>query len=626
MSTNAQSNSLLVPIALDALYLSQDTSVVEEMTNYSRLPYYNAQNLVNRDEPFLSEAVLTPPFQNKNLKLPAGIHLHWSLPEALTIGVAESNDITFPLVPNRWLIMRRGGGKEAKQWIVESDYLDASTTPEPDAINILVEAANSSNDKPFRYLGRKLTLADFNPVTSSGDYVKALSAIGPFEKVKCLDNEKAAFAGFYPNCRSVFGFHDSDFTVPPTAKLQYNVIGWYSDIQKDFLHKFLTKHPGTSHQDLVGLLEEEHGWKITLPQGSNFPTALLCHASLEFEGKISPQELTLKNPKIAVGNNPEEAIAAFLASELETEAENKVIIEQQLEALQLRDRLAHKKLDFEARFREAVHENGFVGFAKEQLWRIVPETNQIASANALQEQIQEQISLPDEFGAELDKLNHLQRSYDRKLAEVASLREQVFADWYKYAFTTTGAKILKKPTTAKNSDLSYIGAFIKLPPKPDPGKNSSNAYGWQALRQAIKQAGVLKISQNDQEEISGAAATDVDNNPVVSDDVVAAQLAKSLTSMIQALDRFQKSSRAVAVNCSKPAVETHCTLITDRIAGKCLSFDGNADYFKASRLQSIRAISLWVYIPNGQQGKRYLIDVLPRVSEAWFCNDAVGKR
>jgi len=67
-------NTLLVPIHLDALYLPAKTSVMEEMTDYSKLSYRNKiGHVINYDAAYLSETVLSPPFANPNLTLKAGI-------------------------------------------------------------------------------------------------------------------------------------------------------------------------------------------------------------------------------------------------------------------------------------------------------------------------------------------------------------------------------------------------------------------------------------------------------------------------------------------------------------------------------------------------------------------------
>ncbi|NES69741.1 MAG: hypothetical protein F6K24_33260, partial [Okeania sp. SIO2D1] len=223
-------NILLVPIHLDALYLNQQEAVVEEMTDYSKLPYFDGQQQRNNDKPYLSDTVLSPPFENLNLNLKAGIHLHLALPDALTRGkVADDSSIQFPLVPNRWLIMRRGCGLPDKQWVVESDYLYADGEEPEDTINILHDPTGENDDRrPYRYLGRKLELSQWQ-AGGSAEYTEALSVMGPHARLTSLDNEKATFAAFYPNCRSVFGFHDPDYTqATPPKGLEYDVIGWYS--------------------------------------------------------------------------------------------------------------------------------------------------------------------------------------------------------------------------------------------------------------------------------------------------------------------------------------------------------------------------------------------------------------
>ena len=51
-------NTLLVPMYLDALYLPNQTGVLEEMTDYSKLPYYKESTLINRNRAYISETVL----------------------------------------------------------------------------------------------------------------------------------------------------------------------------------------------------------------------------------------------------------------------------------------------------------------------------------------------------------------------------------------------------------------------------------------------------------------------------------------------------------------------------------------------------------------------------------------
>ena len=76
----------------------------------------------------------------KPLNQGTGIHLHWALPDAIShIYQAENTrqgsvDKVIPKVPNRWLITRihtpesSKGAIQSKSWIVESDYLEKSTS------------------------------------------------------------------------------------------------------------------------------------------------------------------------------------------------------------------------------------------------------------------------------------------------------------------------------------------------------------------------------------------------------------------------------------------------------------------------------------------------------------------
>jgi len=607
-------NTLLVPIHLDALYLPKDTSVLEEMTDYRNLPYFDKANILkNSDKAYISNSVLSPPFENLNLTLKAGIHLHWAMPDALTNGIAKADGITFPLVPNRWLIVRRGGNKGDKQWVIESDYLypdgvDKLTEP----INILHHPESSKKEyQPFRFLGRKWELEQWRSAPANALYVEELTAIGPFAKVENLDNEKAAFAGFYPNCRSVFGFHDPEFkdAIPPTG-LQYDVIGWYSNREKDCLAQFVREHSANSAQTLLETLQEKMGWTVELGS-KNFPDRILCYSQLTFRPgtSLTDPAATLHNPTIAVGNTQEEAIAAYLARQLETSIENRKIIEEQLEALQLSDRLQQQKQDFGAKFRELLHESSFTAAATENLWRVVPSSNESVAANAAQGEAQMQVTLPTSIGDQLNTTNNLQHEYDRKLATIGSIREQVYADWYKYAIASYLSNKQRLP------DAEQIKEFIRT------GRNEQskglNECGLPALQEEVKAAGTLSLTTDNNGEIVKIEALNSEANSI------AARLAQSIDNLIADIERFNKESRfLVAPNSNPIALEGSCVLVEETVAGKCLQFDGNQNYLKVSGLNNVQAISMWVKIPNQQQG--YLLDARNNLANSGFAANGIG--
>ena len=103
------------------------------------------------------------PFDTYTGERPAGIHLHWSLPDGLTLGKQTSQETgeldpkidasraespedevpeetEFPPIPDRWLVVRMYPGssatskRRATAWVIESEERDAEKrkTPLPD--------------------------------------------------------------------------------------------------------------------------------------------------------------------------------------------------------------------------------------------------------------------------------------------------------------------------------------------------------------------------------------------------------------------------------------------------------------------------------------------------------------
>ncbi len=234
-----------------------------------------------------------------------------------------------------------------------------------------------------------------------------------------------------------------------------------------------------------------------------------------------------------------------------------------------------------------------------------------------------QVTLPIGIGDQLNTVNGLQHQYDQKLAKIGSIREQVYADWYKYMLATYthnvgDKKILKnKPNSLKDkSDSDLIKAFIELPAKPAPGKKSKNQYGLPALKEEIVATGILRLEkENEQGEIVRASASNSQSNSI------AAQLAQSINNLIASIERFNKESRLISPNGSQLTVEGDCNLAADSVAGNCLEFKGT-QYFKVSGLNNVRAISMWIKIPDGSRG--YLIDARNHLANSGFAANGIG--
>ena len=70
-------NYLLLPLHLDALYLTKTTGVIASSADFSDLPFFDGQDDNNSDSPYVGEEITAKKFENKNLYLEAGIQLHW---------------------------------------------------------------------------------------------------------------------------------------------------------------------------------------------------------------------------------------------------------------------------------------------------------------------------------------------------------------------------------------------------------------------------------------------------------------------------------------------------------------------------------------------------------------------
>lgn len=241
------SNILLVPVHLDALVLDSDQMVVETTADFSRLPFCTGTRDINPDIANISEQIVSKPFQNQNLLLKKGIHLHWSLPDALTRARPNPDNPgtqDFPVVPNRWLVTRcNKNGNVEKEWLIESDYLFPPLNGDLAGAGVPMPYGKDQR-QPFRYMGRCVTWSD--PSRDKGEYYPQLTAVGYGEP---------SFAAFYPNCHSVFGFCDTEYSGIKDER-QYYVIGWYSDYRTDALRThirdFLLFGPG-DFKDFAGL-------------------------------------------------------------------------------------------------------------------------------------------------------------------------------------------------------------------------------------------------------------------------------------------------------------------------------------------------------------------------------------
>lgn len=491
-------NFLLVPIHTDALYLKYGTSVSEAEVEFNRLPYFSGKRDVNPDIVNLSEAIVSQPFQNKNLHLKAGVHLHWALPDALT---RESDNGKFPAVPNCWLVTRQDQDG-IEQWIVESDYLysaDERAELREDSVTYPYKDTENQNLPKFRYLGRKLTLEEWKNKQQEND-----PQAERLERLTAVGYGTPTFAALYPNCRSVFGFHDSKYAEDATLPddLQYDVVGWYSDGEANYLSELLNNFKEIFEEDFleepltaeafVEAIKAESKWKFNW-EDETFSTdeapQIICHSRLTFKPSTSDSgqaPLEKANISLTVANTGTEALSAYLAETIDKS--QKAIIEEQLEALQFAEDLESQKLDAEPKLQEIRHQAGFNAIAGGFLWRIRLETQQSNSNN---KSAQAKLDLPPDIASLLTAVNQKQQKYDSALLEVDSRRRQLFSDWYKYMICTYPPE----DTWDNYPNIDEVKYYIQK-------------QGLEPLQEKLSATGRLDLSQDKAGNLSDALGSD----------------------------------------------------------------------------------------------------------------------
>jgi hypothetical protein len=404
------SGVLVVPVHLDALCLKNDLEVVEPTTDFTRLPYRdpNTGKDQNSDLPYVSEIALPAPFQNHNFRLRAGIHLHWALPDALTRLVQADDGTTMvPAVPNRWLVTRTNAGVVEDEWLIESDFLS------DDNLAAIVYPVDGPRG-PYRRLGRRMPLPLWRAAADRSGYLPVLTAVGHGEPT---------FAAFYPNCHSVFGFHDPTYPGNPPKGLRYDVVGWYDDTGQDAVTQI------RDDRDWQDAYQVRLGWTVPTPGAA--PGRMACYAQLTFTGAQPVKSPLLADAEtgICVGNTATEALAAHLGDVLPGTTPD--VVEDLLEALAFADELETKPLDLGAKLLESRHTSTFHDVPAGTLWTIRRQ-DEPDGVTAQEKQLREQLVVPHELSDLLGLLNRAQADVDRSRQGLTTLREQLFADWYKY--------------------------------------------------------------------------------------------------------------------------------------------------------------------------------------------------
>jgi hypothetical protein len=549
MPTSKSKKIISVPIRIEGKYLPSSEQVQSPMADFSQLPWYNKEKNqdVNFNHPFISKVSLREAFQPPTTLLDKGVHLHFILPHYLGRKVPEALALDcsgdMPAAPNRWLISKQEKRGALTQWYLESDYIH----PEAYSPQYYATTIPYPSGKPYRYMGRCTTLAVNGELPTISDKSPYFKSENNGKPLTILGYGDVNFSSYYPNCNTVFGFHDPDGSLD--ANTTYSVIGWHDSHEDDVLHQTIKKWLSTKSEKESSKAGKEspESPKETLAQklkntfdlelaGAN-STDITHAASSVFYGefiadaKENPPQVS--NIKVAVGQTGTEALSSLIGYELSQtinadKETAKSIIEDQLESVLMFPQLDDNNIDVGAKFNEARHSKGFRPSNGVHKWTV-----QTAAADSLPADNTSRAlpSLPQGIGKLLHELNDVQLQFHNATQEIKTLQQQLYADWNKYMQARYPANI----GLDDFPDADHIQYFI-----------SDHSIG--PIKQKIHTTGDLSYEQSH-------AWQPITNSSNPTD------LAHQVIAKWQALDSFIQSENTARATSGEPL------LIINRIEG-----------------------------------------------------------
>ncbi|MEU7637887.1 hypothetical protein AB0C11_17615 [Streptomyces sp. NPDC039016] len=338
-----------------------------------------------------------------------GVYVQWQLPEALTRGRHDDQEGVedFPLVPNRWLVVRHQAASDTvRAWVVESDHLGLRTgtvsylDPEADEVTATK-------------IGRRHDLTIASPWREPADAREPfLTALGP---------GLLTFSVFQPYNENVFSLHDTLDDVSGKDRLSYHVVGWHADPGSDIL----AGHDGKL-TDLLDKLE----WlapAATSTVNRALYTGSVLGIDWEREGPLPPSDIVPDPDQVAVsiGNSAAEAMAGLIdeaaGPSALTEQETRLVRAFALGTLDTLDRTNGDELTD-----TAAHNSGFGPAPAGYTWHIADRSDPNAPTPLTATERAREHALEQDVVAEL---NRVQAEHDAMTADLAAAQERLYLLW-----------------------------------------------------------------------------------------------------------------------------------------------------------------------------------------------------
>ncbi|MBO0657124.1 hypothetical protein J1792_31690 [Streptomyces triculaminicus] len=366
-----------------------------------------------------------------------GVYVRWELPDALRRGTAREpgGRTEFPLVPNRWLVVRhvQGSPELTTGWVVESDCLDpkngTSRFIHPVRPDVQDPAAT-----PYRStitttkIGRAHGIGPGGAAwsepagTSEARKELFLTAVGP---------GIMTFHAYQPYHPNVFSLHDPLTGVQGQADLDYQIVGWYSDPAQEELRRRLGAAGATVDTVLAGL-----GWTVDdLPPGWTPGSTTYCGRAIGVRwtsGTLPESDRPGKNDvrdKIAVGSSADEAHAQLLAASGHDALAATDPTLLHAAGSGLLDTLdGPDGPDGPVRTGQALHKSWYRRLPGGTLWRLADTTDK-GNASGDPKSVTWTGADP-EHEEWLARLNGAQSAYDEKQRDVTALQQRLYALWW----------------------------------------------------------------------------------------------------------------------------------------------------------------------------------------------------
>lgn len=385
-----------------------------------------------------------------------GVYLHWVLPSGLRHAY-KPGSLDFPALPDQWLIVRfcrRGESLKTKAWFVDSSLV-VDSDDEP--ANLLLEAGDEYD---ACRVGKVVPLDESALAEFAGRH-ETITAIGNAE------TGSPTFTAYLAENRNILSWHDTlndlrepvnTGKVPDDTSLSYLLLGWY---RKPEDRKPENEPLKTLPVELVkqespkpgGWLIEPLGWLIESAQA---PVDLKSHRSL-FHGMVAHinywSSNTYKGPmlgypgspavagtlggsppafKVGVGNNAEDALVSLVSSEY-SGAETAPNLWKALEAVIYRQPESLVGSWNAAPRDHTVHQSWFSSVEAGKTWSIRPRSQSESSFPADPKVTEAQTGTRPTSTqlADLKQLNKLQSETDAASRELAALRQDLYARWWK---------------------------------------------------------------------------------------------------------------------------------------------------------------------------------------------------